>query len=187
MRPLQWLVEHHFPGLRTVPQFAQHDLPARAGLEARITEALQAYPCEVLFVHRDAEREPYDTRVLEIENVMAATAQQHWIPVVPVRMTEAWLLGSEEAIRSAVGNRNGRISLGLPNRSQWERLPDAKETLFECIRTASELRGRRLASLQVRRIRQLVAQYTEDFGHLRGMESFDVLERHVVNVFGQFG
>jgi hypothetical protein len=45
---------------------------------------------------------------------MGQTPVRH-IPVVPVRMTEAWLLADEFAIRSAPGNPNGTQSLDLPD------------------------------------------------------------------------
>ncbi|WP_420993487.1 hypothetical protein ACKI2N_016460 [Cupriavidus sp. 30B13] len=185
MAPLQWLIENHFPALRTVPQFAQHDLPAGDGLRARVEEAVRAYPCEVLFVHRDAERLSYEDRLLEIETATKECVQ-HWVPIVPVRMTEAWLLGSERAIRAAAGNPNGREKLRLPLAGDWERLSDPKEELFDAIRVASGLKGRRLAGLPVRRIRALVAEKTPDFEHLRVLPSFRELEKSLITTFARF-
>ncbi|MHA6911346.1 hypothetical protein ACQUJS_23530 [Ralstonia pseudosolanacearum] len=185
MGPLQWLVEQHFPALRTVPQFAGNGIPpAREGLRARIEAALRTYPCEVLFIHRDAEKEPRAVRVEEIRQALPSQVGS-WIPVIPVRMTEAWLLGSEEAIRCASGNRNGKQVLNLPSLAQLERLADPKEVLFECIRAACGPRSRRRAP-DVERIRTTVADYISDFSHLRGLASFLELERQVRETFEFF-
>jgi len=35
-------------------------------LSLRIIQSLELYPCDLLFIHRDAEREPRENRVAEI-------------------------------------------------------------------------------------------------------------------------
>ena len=81
-------------------------------LSERISRSLELYPCDVLFVHRDAEGVLPLPRTEEIHQALATVAQQIQVPptvcVVPVRMQEAWLLFNEGAIRSAAGNPNGR-------------------------------------------------------------------------------
>ena len=66
------------------------------------------------------------------------------VPVVPVRMTEAWLLVDEPAIRRVAGNPNGRCALDLPQVSKVETIADPKKLLKQVLATASELSGRRL-------------------------------------------
>jgi hypothetical protein len=68
----------------------------------RIRQSLDLYPCDLLFVHRDAEKEPMEHRVQEITQAVSELAHQIEKPaicVVPVRMQEAWLLFDEQAIR----------------------------------------------------------------------------------------
>jgi hypothetical protein len=55
--------------------------------------------------------------------------------VIPVKMTEAWLLIDEKAIREAAGNPKGRQPLNLPKPSKTEELSDPKETLKPIFRT----------------------------------------------------
>ena len=82
-------------------------------LRRRIEASLELYPCDLLFVHRDAENRPIDQRAAEI--VTAAEGLQFPIVrVIPVRMMEAWLLTDEGAIRSAAGNPNGTDPLNVP-------------------------------------------------------------------------
>src|SRR5580658_2127460 len=66
-------------------------IPRPRNAEERLRAALDLYPCDVLFVHRDAEAQPPELRRQEIATALRQTPIRH-IPVVPVRMTEAWLL-----------------------------------------------------------------------------------------------
>jgi hypothetical protein len=104
----------------------------------------------------------------------------NYVPVVPVRMTEAWLLSNQQAIRDAAGNPKGRNALHLPNWRRWDRLPDPKTTLLEAIEHASGLTGRRLANFSARRHRLRVAELTMDFSPLRQLEAFRLLEDDIV-------
>ena len=63
-------------------------------LSERISRSLELYPCDLLFIHRDAERAPVESRIAEIRESVKEKqiAPTPVICVVPVRMTEAWLL-----------------------------------------------------------------------------------------------
>ena len=63
------------------------------------------------------------------------------ICVIPVRMTEAWLLIDEKAIRIAAGNRNGTEILEIPKLHELESLPDPKKLLYELIISEAVLHG----------------------------------------------
>lgn len=70
----------------------------------------------------------------EIEQSIRAIGVQISVPhvcVIPVRMTEAWLLFDEAAIRQAAGNRLGRAPLALPPLDEVEQEPDPKSLLYE--------------------------------------------------------
>jgi hypothetical protein len=74
------------------------------------------------------------------------------IPVVSVRMHEAWLLFDEAAIRCAAGNPNGNIPITLPAARSLDRIQNPKELLFDLLRTASGLSARRGLWQQRRRM-----------------------------------
>jgi hypothetical protein len=167
-------------GRGVVPQFA--DLrgldPAPRALSDRIREAFRQNPCEVLFVHRDAEGSPLEERIAEIREAAENAPIPAYVPVVPVRMTEAWLLIEEGAIRQAADNPNGRTVLGLPPLQRLERERDPKDLLGECLRLASEKTGRRLEQFERdlhRRIHR-VAALIRDFTPLRQLPAFAHLE-----------
>lgn len=171
----------------------------------RIAKACELYPCEILFIHRDAEKptkkhsrskrieETYGTRVEEIqgtfENYAISRGVEHvpkHICVVPVRMMEAWLLCEEEAIRKAAGNPKGKESLLLPGLRTLETAPDPKNILHQALKNASGLSGRRLSSFDVRHAEHLVAGYIKDFSSLRCLYAFQQLEAAVKHLFSNY-
>ena len=71
-----------------------HDLPEK------VVAANHLGPFDLLFIHRDADRYPPEWRYQEIR---AAAGTQRHVAVVPIRMTEAWLMIDEAAIRQVSG------------------------------------------------------------------------------------
>lgn len=140
-------------------------------LSRRIEASLDLYPCDLLFVHRDAENRPAAEREAEI---VGATARLRlpFVSVIPVRMMEAWLLTDEAAIRLAAGNPNGTDDLNVPPVQSLEALPDPKETLHSLISRASGLTGRRRRRLDVHGALHRIAELTDDFSLLEGLSAF---------------
>jgi len=175
---LRWLIgelagdvniESHWADLRTVE-------PRPIGLGARMKAATDCYPCDLLFVHRDAEAQTWESRVQEIR-AAGGGRDQTWIPVVPVRMTEAWLLLDEAAIRRAADNPRGTTTLRLPTALTVEKDPDPKATLRNALVSASEKRGRRLRAFQetiAQRV-QRVAELTTNYSALAAIPAFQRL------------
>jgi hypothetical protein len=87
---------------------------------------------DLIVVHRDSDRDGRAARLEEISSaVEQVTPGVPWVPMIPVRMTEAWLLLNESEIRDVAGNPNGRMPLGLPRPQEVERIPDPKQLLRE--------------------------------------------------------
>lgn len=188
---LRWLVAQHCPP-QVVFQSQWADLRALRerpkGLSGRLAAALDLYPCDLLFVHRDAEREDPQIRHDEINQAIELLEGDFpaVVPVVPVRMTEAWLLFDESAIRRAAGNPNGTDPLSLSVRNV-EDVPDPKAVLHAVLRTASGLSGRRRQRLNVRDAVHLVGEYIDDFSPLRGLSAFQRLEDDLATVLREAG
>ena len=147
-------------------------------MEERLKTACDLYPCDVLFVHRDAEGQPADFRRDEIANAIKRTSIRH-VPVVPVRMTEAWLLADETAIRSAAGNPNGREELNLPEARRLEDLPDPKKVLHDALVAASGLNARRRSRFRVRQRVHLIPNYIDDYSSLNVLSAFRALQQDI--------
>ena len=182
---LVWLLRKHFGNIPIQPEFA--DLrrlqnPPYKLLE-RIAKSVELYPCDLLFVHRDAERESIHKRVDEIRESLEQCAidTPPVVCVVPVRMQEAWLLIDESALRKAAGNPQGRQPLSIPDPKKLEELPNPKQILHDLLYQASGLRGRRLKRFirDVGRHVHRVAEQIDDFSLLRELTAFRQVERQI--------
>jgi hypothetical protein len=140
---------------------------------ARVASSLHP-AAQLLFVHRDSEREEPDQRYAEIK--AAITGATLWVGVVPVRMQEAWLLHDERALREAAGCPAGRQSLDLPELSRVEALPNPKFVLHEALQKASGTRGRRAQSFNPGRAAHRLADGIKDWSALRALPAFRRLE-----------
>lgn len=176
---LNWLFDR--ADIPYQPQFADALPPASDGLRQRVLMALKRYPCDLLLVHRDAENQKFEERITEVQRELSGV-EQCYTPIVPVRMTEAWLLSSETAIRQAAGNPRGKMGLNLPAWREWEHKPDPKAILFEALECASGLQGRHLRRFDGYRARHRVAELTDDFSPLEKLPAFIHL-RDSLNTF----
>ncbi len=154
--------------------------PIAEGLKSRIASALELFPCDFLFVHRDDEGVGITSRQQEIERSWPSGVQTTaLICVIPVRMTEAWLITNDMPIRLAVGNPNGTVALDLPAAKDIESSPSAKEILFTALKTAKDLNARRKAGFNPHQFRHRVSEMTDDLAPLRSLASFRHLEAQV--------
>ncbi|MCW5314680.1 hypothetical protein GTQ43_12920 [Nostoc sp. KVJ3] len=186
---LTWLLRAHqvecaiqsnWADLRRLPKPPKKLLP-------RIINSLELYPCDLLFIHRDAEREPREKRITEIlevleEAIKKSVAVPPHVCVIPVRMQEAWLLFDEVALRKAAGNPRGHQPLQLPDIRKIEQLPDPKDILYGLLCEASELTGRRLKQFSVNERVHRLAELIDDFSPLRALSAFQLLETEIQQV-----
>ncbi|HLP87267.1 MAG TPA: hypothetical protein VK184_01510 [Nostocaceae cyanobacterium] len=164
-------------------------------LSERIIKSIELYPCDLLFIHRDAETETYQKREAEIQASLAEAIKESVITppvicVIPIRMQEAWLLFDEKALRNAAGNPNGKQPLEIPHINILEKLPDPKNKLHELLCLASGLKGRRLSkfsSEEVHKSVHRVAELIDDFSPLRVLSAFQKLEAAVKIVIQENG
>ncbi|WET79672.1 hypothetical protein P3102_37670 [Amycolatopsis sp. QT-25] len=124
-----------FEQLRGVPK----DVEARVKAGLRLMENR----VDLVMVHRDADNSGSLARREEIAGALRKTAAPAWCPIIPVRMTEAWLLLDESLIRQVAGNPRGKAALGLPKIHEVEKVADPKEVLRSALLAAAESTGRR--------------------------------------------
>lgn len=184
---LEWLLRQHTQ-VALQPAWADLSRVPRAPrtLAERIALAVDLYPSEVLFVHRDAERTPRDRRVTEIQAARGNLATPV-VCVIPVRMQEAWLLFHEAAIRQAAGNPHGRAPLTLPRMAHIEQIADPKSLLHDMLRTASGLSGRRLKDFSPHRAARRIGLYITDFSPLLALAAFNALDTDIQAVLAAHG
>ena len=108
-------------------------------------------PFDLAVVHRDADNAGWRARRDEIEQAMTGSEVEcGLIPIIPVRMTEAWLLLDEQEIRDVAGNPNGSFNIDLPGINEVERIADPKARLRDCLLQAANVRGRRRRTVSTR-------------------------------------
>lgn len=142
----------------------------------------------LVFVHRDAEGQDPALRFNEIANGVAGACGLPHVPVVPVRMTEAWVLLDEAAIREVAGNPNGTVELRLPRPTDVEHAPDPKALLRTALVTASGLTGRKLQSFKTRfsEHRRILLQRLDPAGAVCTLAAWQRLETDVARVMSVF-
>lgn len=183
---LTWLLREHGVKHAIQPEWAdlrRVRLKPPRELAERIVKSLELFPCDLLFVHRDAEKEPHTLRLNEAREAITRAVGVTQVPpavcVIPIRMQEAWLLFDIAALRRAAGNPHGRQPISLPHINALEELADPKGTLYKLLREASGLTGRHLRRLAIDTCARRVTEFVDTFAPLRKLVAFKVLEADV--------
>ena len=170
--------------------------PARLGAATRtVADRLRAVRrldggFDAAFVHRDAEAQAVEHRREEIRaGATDAGVRQPVVPVIPVRMTEAWLLLDEVAIREVAGRPSGHTALDLPHPHEAERVADPKRVLRDALLAASGTTGRRRAQVDrdFDRNRAVLLRRLDRSGAVSRLESWKALVDDVSVLCDRFG
>lgn len=161
---IQWAIHRLDPAVEILePEFRKR----RGGVE----DFLRTYDsgAMVVFVHRDAESLPLENRLAEFDGVTRADV----VPVVPVQMSEAWILFDGAAVAKAAGSPAAEVI--APAIAEIENIANPKERLDELLLRAAGLpagrRGRNFKrSIAKRRVS--VAAYIADYRPLEGVPAF---------------
>jgi hypothetical protein len=161
---IQWAIHRIDPVVDILePEFRKRKGGVREFLEHYETGSM------LLFVHRDSETLSRAERLEEFRDV----ERDDVVPVIPVRMSEAWLLIDGPAIATAAGRPAAAVT--VPPLNQLESLADPKHELEKLLfAAAGNPSGRRLkqfrTSLTSRRVN--VASLIDDFSPLESVPSF---------------
>ena len=161
---IQWAVHRLDPDVEILePEFRKR--------KGSVAEFLSTYStgAMLIFVHRDSEKLKLEERLEEF----TAVDRQHVVPVVPVRMSESWLLFHGPAIAEAAGVKSS--SVAVPSIVQIENITDPKGHLDDLLlQAAGPPTGRRgrifRRSIPERRVS--VAQYIADYSPLENLPAF---------------
>lgn len=142
---------------------------------------------DLVFVHRDAEARDPAERIAEVRDGAASAGVDaaKVVPVVPVRMTEAWLLLDEAEIRRVAGRPGSTNRLNLPRLAGIESLADPKERLRDVLLEAAEPRGRRRREQFLRdfgRHRRLLLQRLDLHGPINELDAWCRLKQDIADV-----
>lgn len=191
---INWLINDLYPELPTSGIFADFgrikNPPTKGDIKGQVKFAAHFYPFDILIYHRDAESNSNDIiniRKSEILSLITeADYHQRIVCVVPIVMTEAWLLIDQNAIKKAAGNRNYPGILNLPSIPLLEQQNDPKELLFCLLRTAKNAKKRELYKFNPNAAVHWVAEYISDFSSLRQLRSFQQFELDLTEAIDSF-
>ena len=161
---IQWAIHRLDPQVEILePEFAK-----RTG---SVKEFLGAYHPDVMlvFVHRDAENRSLGERLAEFDT----TTGSNIVPVIPVRMSEAWLLINGPAIARAAGSSSSVVD--IPRPSVIENISNPKRYLDSLIlEAAGNPSGRRRKTFQrsMANRRVSVASFIADYSPLEDLHAF---------------
>ncbi|MET9863965.1 hypothetical protein ABZY93_32530 [Streptomyces smyrnaeus] len=137
------------PDLNRLPNKPGHSVTNKLRAAQQLSDGGHAY--DLVVIHRDSDGHPVGHRRREITEAVAQVSPHlAHVPVIPVRMLEAWLVLDHAAIREVAGNPNGKVVLNLPKAARVESVADPKALLKQALAVASEEKGRSLKKLQAR-------------------------------------
>ena len=123
----------------------------------------------LIFVHRDAEKLPLEERMKEFDSVVRSDV----VAVVPVRMSEAWILFDGSAIARAAGSPSAEVP--VPKFADIEGIANPKDLLdlllFEAAGSPTGRRGKNFKRSMAER-RVSVASYIADYTPLEALSAF---------------
>lgn len=150
-------------------------------LQSKVQCALTKFSLDILFIHRDAENEQWEQREQEIRNAIPQNIDGKVVSVIPIKMTESWLLTDPMAIRNAVGNPNSNTPLNIPKINKLESCA-AKKVLLEALTLASEYGAQRRRKFRPEQYRHRVSELTTDLQLMRQIPSFKRMEDQLLPI-----
>lgn len=172
---INWAIHRLDPGVEILePDFRKRQGSLQAFLQKHESNAM------LIFVHRDSEKETRSERLREFEGV----DRQGVVPLIPVRMTEAWLLFDSLAIARAADAPGA--SVVVPSLGSIETLPDPKALLEELLLEAAGNPTGRKRKMFKRRIvsrRVSVASLISDYAPLEQLPAFAAFQAELKNQY----
>ena len=172
---IEWAIHRLDPEVEILePEFRRRSGGVAAFLSSYDSAAM------LIFVHRDAEKIPLEERMREFERVTRSDV----VAVVPVKMSEAWILFDGSAIARAAGSPAAQVS--VPRLTEIEGIAEPRalleSLLFEAAGSPSGRRGKNFKRSIVER-RVSVAGLISDFGPLENLSAFQQFQRSLAELY----
>jgi hypothetical protein len=139
----------------------------------------------LIIIHRDADNAGSEARLREINeavNRMPEKFNTKVIPMIPVKMTEAWLLADRKIINRVAGNVDCDDEIRcIPPVKILENRANVKELLLDALCEASGLEGGRLKPFK-KRFGEMRARIMEDLavdGPQKELPSYQAFRREL--------
>lgn len=161
-------------------------------VEKASRQGVEEMGMDILCVHTDADSE--DTKKAYSERINPARKFlldkqgelcRNLIPVVPVRMVEAWMLADKELLKQEIGTRISNEELGISRMP--ELYPNPKETIIQAISKSRQgMAKRRRKDLDISELYASIGTKIE-LDKLRELSSYRQFEEEVREAYKALG
>lgn len=137
---------------------------------------------QILCIHCDADDSTEETvlrtkltPVIEAIDNLEEDSCKNIVAVIPIYMTESWMLANPNLLSSRIDSTISASDLGLPRIGRIETITDPKQTIINAIKVSERTGRRRSKKLN---ISQLYSPIAKEIGlnDLRNLNSFQAFE-----------
>jgi hypothetical protein len=128
-------------------------------------KAFDSYGISILFVHTDADDNSdkiiFETKINPAQGKIELLPNRTMVPIVPVYMTESWMLADKDLLRDELGTS---CSIGELHLTKYpEEMTDPKEAIENAIRISKEnqTKRKRNQGLVIEDLYQIIGQKVE--------------------------
>ena len=148
-------------------------------VEKVTSAAKKAKWANILCVHTDSDSESDDEAfnfrinpAFEYVKEEKGNLCKNLVAIVPIQMSEAWMLADSELLLEEIGANDRRRQLNLPRQNQIERKSDPKSLIEEILRITNDSSGRRRSRLTISELYTPISQKI-NLDHLKNLSAFD--------------
>lgn len=133
----------------------------------------------LLFVHTDSDDETdeiiFNSKIIPAKTLLSAQNKDDFcrdmVAIVPIRMTEAWMIADKELLKDEIGITKTDVELGI--HLNPEKINNPKSQIEDIIRLSKEnqTKRRRNGGLHISELYQILGQKTELL-HLEKLHSY---------------
>ena len=157
-------------------------------------KGIDEYGIMLLCVHTDSD-ELTDNRVMETKIIPAINSLELkqtvdyckiLVPVIPVQMTESWMLADKELLKSEIGTKMSNSELGI--HVTPESMADPKEVIKNALRIFQQdfTRRKRNKGLDISELYQIIGQKL-DIYQLEKLDSYCKFKESLKDAFKELG
>lgn len=140
-----------------------------------IRKGVEEFGMMALAMHSDSDKDSYEERFRHKFTPVFESLKDHpagcdiLIPIIPVRMTEAWMLADKELFKEEIGSDDTDAELGLDKRP--EAITDPKMLIENDLRMLAQKRSRKYDSVAISELYDILGSKVS-VGKLSSLPSF---------------
>lgn len=137
---------------------------------------------QIMCIHCDADDNSEETvlktkltPVIDAIDTLEEDCCKNIVAIIPVYMTESWMLANPELLASRIDKSISLSDLGLPKIGRVETISDPKQTIIDAINVSERTGRRRSKKLSISQLYSPISKELE-LKDLRNLKSFQIFE-----------